>query len=196
MAVITFASSPFMSRGEPRELNFGLDQRPALGGPATRITRGGTRFACDFSFPPMAPDTSRPFIARLLQARENGARVTWPLMGVSQGSPGSPVVNGSGATGTSLPVRSANPGYQVKEGYWLNVVKSGVYYLHTCTANTILAAGTGTIPVWPPLRTSLSDGDTVVIDEPLFEGMLTSPVSWPMNTNKIVTLEFTLEEAA
>ena len=194
--MIVLPTTPGLRAGMPTLIDFGFLQRPSTGAAPTHIDRPGMRFACEFSLPPMLAETARPFVSRLIRAKSEGIRVPYPLSGVSQGAPGNPVVNGSGASGTSLPVRGATPGYQVKEGWWLNVVDGdGVHCLHNVAADVTLASGSGTISVWPPIRADLSDGDNVVLDAPKFEGELTSEVGWPLPHRKVVTLSFTVEEA-
>ena len=193
--MIVLPTSPAIAQAMPHEIDFGFIQRPSTGAGATKIDRPGLRLGAEFSLPSMPADAARIFVNRLLRAKSEGLRVPWPLMDISQGAPGNPVVNGSGASGTSLPVRGATPGYQVKEGWWLNVVDgAGVYYLHGVAADVTLASGSGTITVWPPLRADLSDGDNVVLDAPKMEGLVTSETKWPVTTDHNVALSFTLEE--
>lgn len=194
--MITLPTSPAPRSARPVLIDFGLVQRPATGAPATYIDRPGLRMAVEFGLPPMAAETARPFISRLMRAKSDGIRVPFPLLGVSQGSPGSPIVNGA-AAGTNLPVIGATSGFQVKEGWWLNVIDDdGVYYLHNVAADVTLTGGAGTISVWPPLRAALGGGETVVLNAPKIEGLVTSPIEWPLAVEKIVQLNFTVEESA
>lgn len=195
---IILPSTPGMRRGSPRYIDTGIEQRTPTGAVITRIDRGGSHWACDFELPPMMPDVARVFGARLARAKAEGIRVPWLLMGVSQGSPGLTVVNGSGASGTSLPVRSGTASYQAKEGFWLNVVDSdGVHYLHQVQADvTLNGSGAGTLSVWPPLRATLADGNLIVLDAPKIEGLVTSTLEYEQPVTKRVVLGFSVEEAA
>lgn len=193
--MITLPASPAVQHVNEDELDFGLFQRPGLGAPATRVDRLGNRITAELQLPPMPADEARVFAVRIKQGKSEGLRVPWPLMGIDQGNPGSPVVNGSGAGGTSLPVRGVTPGYTFKEGWWLNAVDSaGAFFLHQAKATTVFAGGTGTLSVWPPLRADLSDGNLLVMDEPMIEGWVTSHSPFPRPTDHNVTLSFTLEE--
>lgn len=195
--MIILPSSPGVRTVTPRLIDAGLVQRPGRGGgPATRIDLPGSRYAADVVYPKMDADTARVFISRLLRAKSQGLRMPYPLSGVSQGSPGNPTVNGSGAGGTSLPVTGATAGYQVKEGYWVTVVDGdGTHFLHNVSATVTLAGGAGTISVWPPLRGSFPNGSLVLLAEPKIEGIVTSDINWPLPHTKTVTLEFSIEEA-
>jgi hypothetical protein len=194
--MITLPGTPVQRSEMPREVDPGFAQR-SVGGALTRIDRPGLKFACEFTLPPMKPETARVFIPRLLRAKSEGIRLPWALMGVSQGSPGSPEVAAGGTSvGTNLSVQSATPNYLVKEGYWLNVVDSdGVHFLHTVTADVTLAFGAGDISIWPPLRADLVAGNLVVLDVPQFEGLVTSEITWPKPHTRIVQLGFEVEEA-
>jgi len=184
--------------GKPSLLDFGFFQKPSTGGAVTRIDRAGMRHKVEFTFPPTPADTARVFISRIERAKSEGLRIPFLLAGVDQGSPGTPAVNGSGAAGTSLPVKSLTSGYVAREGYWLSVVDSaGVYYLHQVTAEaTASGGGTATLSIWPPLRAPLADGNSVILDEPLVEGIVTGDFSWPQPVDGLIEFGFTLEEAA
>ncbi len=195
--MIILPSTPGMRRGAPRFVDAGITQRSPTQATMTRIDRGGAHWACEFELPPMLPDVARPFGIRLARAMSEGIRLPWLLMDVSQGSPGGTVVSGSGASGTSLPVRSGTAGYQAREGFWLNVVDSdGVHYLHQVQADaTLNGSGAGTLSVWPPLRASLVDGNLIVLDTPKIEGLVTSPHEYEQPVTKRVVHAFTVEEA-
>lgn len=196
--MIELPASPAPRDVSPRLLSFDLTLRPATGAAVTLIARPGSRFAADFAFPPMMPDAARVFVARLLKAKSEGLRMPFPLLGVSQGIPGTPVVDGAGQAGTSLAVRGLNPGYVAKEGWWLSIEDAdGQHYLHVVTAPAT-ADGTGdaTLSIHPPLRSPFADGDTVHLAKPMIEGLVTSDVQWPLPVNRRVELSFTIEEAA
>jgi hypothetical protein len=147
----------------------------------------------------MSPATARLFQARLARAKAEGLRMPWPLLGVPQGAPGAPVVNGSGAAGTGLPLRGLSRGYRVLEGYWLNVTDAGgQIYLHQASARADAAGdGTATLGVWPPLRSVLADGSAVQLAKPEIMGLVTSDVGWELPVNRLISgLTFTVEESA
>ena len=182
----------------PRLIDFSTTQRSAGGGVTEVILRPGTRWAADFSFPPMRPDLRRVFTARLVRAKAEGLRLAWPLGQVRQGNPGTPVVDGTGAMGTALPLRGLNPGYAAKEGYWLSLTDGdGLSYLHQVQALAVADnAGEATLAVWPPLRGEFADGDAVNLVAPVLEGILTGDMGWELPLGDRVPLSFTLEERA
>lgn len=196
--MIVLPTTPKPAMVQPRVLDFGIVQRPQTGAPATYIERGGTRFAADITYPPMDADTARVFVSRLLRGKAQGIRLGFPLSGVSQGTPGAPTVNGTGALGTSLPIKGLTPGYQLLEGYWLNVTDSaGTVYLHNVAETTTAAAGgTVTAEVWPPLRGTFINGNVITLDAPVIEGIVPDPPAWPLPAEWLVTLSFTVEEMA
>lgn len=194
--MIELPASPAPSSVEPSLIDFGFVQRPGSGAAALRIDRGGNRHAFEVTFPPMEPATARVFLSRLQQAKSAGLRLPLPLLGVDQGAPGSPAVNGTDSAGTVLKLDGLRPGYVVKEGFWLTLVSGGAAYLHMATA-LVVADGSGlaTLSVEPPLRVFPADGDTVELAAPYVEGIVTSELSWPMPTSHLISLGFTLEEA-
>ena len=196
--MIVLPESPAPNGAVPELIDFGMLLRPATGAATTRIDRAGSRFKVDFTFPPMKPDAARIFVSRLIAAKSEGLRIAFPLLGVSQGFPGVPVVNGSGASGTSLPLTGLTPGWVAKEGYWLTAIDAdGVHYLHNIRAVVVTdGSGLATLTIAPALRAPLVNGDTVLLSEPLVEGFVTSVVSWELPANRLVTVAFTLEEAA
>ena len=180
-------------------LDYGMVLRPASGAPALRVNRGGSRYSVQVTMPAMKADVARQFLSRLQSAKREGLRIPYPLLGVSQGSPGSPVVNGTDSAGTTLKLRGLTVGYTVKEGYWLSVTNaSGVSFLHNVRATVVVAAGgTVNLTVEPPLRSVFLDGAVVRLAAPVVEGIVTSDVSWSLPSDGIVSgLAFTIEEAA
>jgi hypothetical protein len=197
--MIVLPDDPGPSTAHPVLIDFGFVQRPATGAALSRVDRPGSRFRIDFAFPPMPADVARVVVSRLIAARSEGLRIELPLMGVSQGAPGAPVVDGAGAAGSSLPLRGLTPGYQIKEGFWLTAIDAaGVHYLHNVRATTAAdASGEALLTIAPILRAPLADGDAVLLAKVLVEGVVTEDVAWDMTPGEIVTgLGFTLEEAA
>lgn len=197
--MIELPNTPGPNAVEPELIDYGFNQKPATGAGALRVDRPGSRFRLEVSFPVMRADTARVFISRLIAAKSEGLRMPYPLLGVNQGNPGSPVVDGSGALGSTLPVRGMTPGYQIKEGFWLTVIDAdGVYYLHNVRANTFAdASGEATLTIKPILRAPLVDGDTILLGKPMVEGVIEELSSFPLGLADLVDgLSFTLEEQA
>ena len=196
--MITLPATPAPNGAQPQLLDFGMVLRPATGAPAQYFTRPGSRFQVEFSFPPMEPDIARTFVSKLLFGKRDGLRIPFPLMGVSQGNPGAPLVNGATSAGTSLLIKGLTANHLIKEGWWLTVIDSlGFHYLHNIRADvTASAGGLATVTIEPPLRTVLADNNTVLLAVPLVEGIVTSVATWPMPVNRRIDLSFTLEESA
>lgn len=179
-------------------IDFGLTLRPSSGAAVTRIARKGSRFRLTVTYPPMKPEDSRVFVARLLRAKGEGLRIPFPLIHGPQGSPGSPVVDGA-PTGNALPLRGLTPGYPAKEGYMLSIEDGeGQHYLHTVAApGRADASGKLTLSIEPELRVPFEDGDTVHLAVPMVEGFVDGEAwGWTIPVNKLVAIEFPLEEAA
>jgi hypothetical protein len=195
---LSLPRSPAPYNAVPSLLNFGLKLRPATGGKVLKIERPGSRYRADISYRPMEADQARVFISRLLEIERSGnLLLPYPLAGVSQGSPGAPVIDGANQAGTTLTLRACRPNYRFKEGYWLSLVTAGQHYLYNCRSNAIASPeGEVALAIEPPLRKPPADGDKVLVAEPMIEGFLDGVFSWPIDDGLLVSIGFTIEEAA
>ncbi|MBB4857202.1 hypothetical protein HNO88_000509 [Novosphingobium chloroacetimidivorans] len=197
---ITLPAHPAPNDVNPTILDFGVTLRPATGGPVLKVGRPGSRLRIAVSYPPMEPPVASRFISRLLEAKRTGHLIIkFPLLGLNQGSPGAPVIDGAGQAGTTLTLRGLTPNYRVKEGYWLSIIDaSGQHYVHN--ARTTIAAGAdGTVSfqIEPPLRKPFADGATVLLAQPMIEGFIDGGEwSWSTDTAHHTGLSFVLEEAS
>lgn len=198
MAVIELPESPAPNGVSVDLLDYGITIRPSTGAGVTRVNRKGSRFRLTVSLPPMKPEVAEIFVARLLAAKSQGVRIPFPLLR-SQGSPGSPVVDGAGQSGTSLVVCGFTPGYAAKEGYKLSIEDaSGQHYLHSLAAAVRAdALGDATLTITPELRVPFADGDAIHLAKPMVEGFVDGDAwGWQIPVNRLIALEFILEEAA
>lgn len=196
--MIVLPDDPAPNGAEPYGVDFGFWLTPASGAEELRVARMGGRFGCKFTFPPMRADKARVFVSDLLGAHFGDTlKIDYPLLDVSQGSPGSPVVDGAGQAGTSLALRALTPGYAVKKGFWLTIVdENGRGYLHNVRAAVRAdASGETTLTIAPMLRWPFLDGATVLLARPTIEGKVPAE-PWQLPVNKLVQVGFTLEEVA
>ena len=178
-------------------MDFGGVQKPPSGGPLQRVNRL-SRFRALASLPPMPNQgLGRVVVSRLLRAKTEGLRMEIPLCGVDQGSPGSPRIKGGGQTGLVIDVDGFRPGYGVSEGFWLNIVTGGQYYLYNAAAPTTAnGSGEATIALTSPIRTSPADNDAVILDRPMIEGAVVGDeFGWSISLAHHVSLSFEIEEA-
>lgn len=177
-------------------LDYGSIQR---GASSLRVDRAGSRWRLEISFPPMQPDTSRKFLARLQRAKREGIEIVLPLLGVSQGIPGAPVVDGAGQAGTAIALRGLTPGYVAKEGFWLTISEAdGTAYLHSVAETAVAdSAGNMTVEIEPPLRAPFADGDAVELARPFVQGFVDGDsLAWEVPLNRLIAPSFVLEEYA
>lgn len=180
-------------------LDYGGVLRPALGGAALRLDRAGSRFRAEVSYPPMKAATARVFVSRLLDAKSEGLRIEFPLLGINQGIPGAPVVDGAGQSGKTLAVRGLTAGYAFKEGYWLSIEDAaGQHYLHNCRSNAVAdGSGDAEISITPALRVPFADGDSIHLAKPMIEGLVDGEEwSWQIPVERLIALVVPIEEAA
>lgn len=161
------------------------------------IPRKGGRYTVSFTFGPYVPEEGRVMIARLIAGKQGGVRVKLPLL-EDQGSPGTPLINGAVTIGRTIAVDGLTPGYVIKEGYWLSLVKAGQHYLHSVgTGATANGLGQATIELNELLRTDFPDNTVVNLAQPQVEGLLTGEEwGYSVDANRVVPIEFTLKERA
>lgn len=192
---VELPATPKPNSANPTLIDYGGIMRPASGAAAQRIDRAGSRFRIEVGFPPMPADTGRVFLSRLVKAKRDGIKIEYPLIGVSQGSPGSPVVNGAGQSGTTLNVRGLSAGYQVKEGYWLSISNGSRSYLHVVTAAATASGGAMAISIAPALRYPFADGAAVNLSAPVIDGFVVGEDwSWELDINNHMGLSVSIEE--
>lgn len=193
--MIVLPSLPRPNRMVVETLDFGFTQR---GASSLRVERPGGRFRLSFSWPSeiMRPPVSSQFTAKLKRAKRQGVQID-VLPPFPQGAPGSPVVDGSGQSGTSINVRGLTPGYTAREDYWLTIVESnGTAYLHS-VFQTVRAGsgGNATLQIEPPLRAPFADGDRVELARPFIQGeLLGENFSYGFEELKSVALSIVIEE--
>lgn len=158
------------------------------------IPRKGGRYTVAFTFGPYTPENGRVMVSRLIAGKQGGVRVKLPLLH-SQGSPGTPLLNGAVTTGRTIAIDGLIPGYVIQEGFWLSLVKSGQHFLHSvgvgATAN---GSGQATIELNELLRDSFADNTVVNLAEPQVEGLLPGDWSWGVDVNRVFPIEFSLKE--
>lgn len=182
----------------PALIDFGGVQRPPLGGSLLRVNRLGNRYRVSVGLPPMPnAEVGRVVVSRLIRAKTEGLRIEWQLVGVDQGSPGSPLVKGAGQTGSSIECDGFRPGYGVSEGYWFSLETDGQHYLYNASAPTQAdASGELTLQFAPPLRKPPADNDAIHMQKPMIQGLVIGDeLAWEYSLAHHVGIQFEIEEA-
>lgn len=181
----------------PRFLDWGGLMQPVLGGQGQRLDRLGSRHAIDVTVPPMAiePD-GRLWISRLKRGKTEGVRMEFPQVDFPIGLPGSPLVDGAVAGGTTIPAKGFAASYAIREGQWFSVVHGGNRYLHSiAAAATAGGGGAASLTIHPMLRTPLSNNDVLEFAIPYIEGELEGDeFAWTLEMARTVGLSFTIKE--
>lgn len=196
--MITLPSVPAPNDAQPQMIDFGANLRGALGSATVRVDRPGNRFRAAISYPLMTPAQARVFVSRLLRAKATFLRLPWPLLGISQGAPGAPVVNGAGQAGTAIALRGLAPGYTFQEGFWISLLGGGRHHLHNVTnAVTASAGGLATVSIVPALRFPFPDGAVANVAQPMIDGFVDGhSTDWAIRVDRMVQIGFALEEIA
>lgn len=157
----------------PLVLDFGGNLVPATGGEEQRINRLGNRSALQVTTDCETEAEARVLSHRLLQARTEGAKMLWPQWVMDVGIPGSPLVDGAVAGGTTLPLKGVTPNYAFRIGQPLSILINGQLYLHFVDEQVIAdGSGDAEVVVSPPLRKPLAGDEPVEVARPLIEGSL------------------------
>jgi hypothetical protein len=166
---------------KPRLIDFGGPLKPPLGGAVQTILRLGTRHAIDITIPLMRSEPDgREWSAFLRMGKIYGVRARYRQDGLGVGSPGAPLVDGAGQYGTTIALKGFTPGYAIRLGQAVSLVVGGRNYLYFAAAGAV-AGSDGRMPlsIFPMLRKSPADGDTVEVARPLIEGSLAgNEVAW------------------
>lgn len=127
------------------------------------VQHEGTWFEIEIQLPPMTRAQAEDFVGFLLAMR--GQRGTFTLGdpdgGTPQGSvPGTPLVNGASQTGTSLVTDGWTAGQSniLKRGDWIQL---GSYAYKITQDASSDGGGNATLEIFPALRSSPSDNDSI-----------------------------------
>lgn len=196
---ILLPSSPGIRAAVPSLIDYGGLLKAGLGGPTQRLNRLGSRHALKISLPPMPSEPDgRLWASALRRAMQDGALYPFPQDRFSVGSPGAPLVNGAGQTGSTLVMDGFTPSYAARAGQFFSIIHNGRRYLHSATADTS-ANGSGQIslPIFPMLRISPADNAVCEFAAPMIEGWLDSGhFDWNLLLEPYVQIpDFTITEA-
>ena len=192
---VTLPTSPAPRSITPRLITARAELRSAFGGSVQRINRLGSRWAFDVELPPMTHAAALDWVDLLTEA--DTAILNLPEPGITIGSPGTPLVNGSSQTGSSLVTDGWTNGYVIPKGKWFSVSVSSLLYLYQTTAAvTASGAGAATLTVRPMLRASPADNAALNVNPATVEGFVSVPDgAFGISVNRLVEgLTFTLEE--
>jgi hypothetical protein len=181
--------------GTPSFIDAGFTQRGITS--IRRIGRKGSRYRLSCTYGPFHPEHARVMVQRLISGKQEGVRVEFPLLH-HQGSPGVPRLNGAVITGTTIVLDGLTPGYFCKEGFWLSLVKDGQHYLHSVkTGGMANGSGQLSITLGEMLRTDFADNTVVNLAKPMIEGIVQGEEwQWQMAVDRVIPIEFTIEEVA
>lgn len=198
MAVIAFPTTPGPRDVVPRLLDFGAEQKPALGGATTRVERIGSRFAIDVTMPPLASGTDgRLWAARLMRGKMSGqVSFLWPQPSLPVvGNAAGTVFAAAAAGATSVVCGGASATQGFVEGQFVSFTHGGRRYLHAIAADAVAVAGQVTLSIVPRLRVPLAVADVVTFLNPVIEGRLVGEeTGWTVEVAHLHGLTFTVEE--
>lgn len=195
--MIDLPSHPAPAAAQPALIDFGGFLSPALGGPIQRIERMGNRFRISVTMPPMpSAKLGRSWVRALIQGKQEGARMAFPMMGFEPGFPGNVLVNGASQSGRTLVVDGTTPNYVFREGQFFSIVTNGKHHLHMVTAEVIAnASGQATLPIEPMLRVPPANNDVCHFANPMIEGFIIGDEqAWSMGLGNFISLGFDLVE--
>lgn len=181
----------------PRLVDAGIWNKGALGGPYARTNRPGNRWGVRITLPPVWTDLEgQALLADLVKAKGEGLTFKWPQGAFTSAPVGSPVVDGAGVEGTSLPLTGLTPNTVIRKGQFFSITHDGASYLHQSTTEVIAdASGELTLVIQPELRVILDDADACEFAQPIIEGVILGEAwEWQMRIDKFAEFSFDLVE--
>lgn len=169
------------------------------------IRHQGQWWEADITMPPMSREEAEDFIAFALQldGRLGTFTMTPPDAATPRGSasvtPGTPLVNGASQTGAELAIDGAPvsaTGY-LRAGDYIQLGAGQTSRLHKVTVDADTdGSGQVTLDIWPSLRTSPADDETVVVINAAGLFRLAQPdYSWTVDVANFYGMAFTAIEA-
>jgi hypothetical protein len=185
---------------EPGMPDFGVLQKPVLGGKINKVDRLGGGHTLSYTVPPkmMEPD-GRRLVARCQMAKRYGVVLEVPQVEFDVGAPGfDTMVAVPAAGGRYVQITGATPRYAVRMGQAFNITRNGHRYLYFAFSQVILdEAGAGIIELTAPLRTKLVGSEPVRLVKPVIEGWIEGDnFNWPIDMQRTTGLTFDVVERA
>lgn len=123
---------------------------------------------CSISMPPMQHADAQAWAAFFMQCRgmANTFQFGDPLAVAPRGTgSGTPVVNGAGQSGFSLATKgwTASASGVLLPGDWIQIGTSPARIYRVLSGVTSDGSGNATISIWPQLRESPNDGQTIIL---------------------------------
>lgn len=177
-------------------LDWGGSLIPIGPGEELRFNRNGSRHIAEYLVDFDDDEEARQFHQKLKRAKSAGAIAPFPQIGLIVGQPGSPLVNGAHAGGTSLALKSLMPHYVIREGQYLSITVSGRRYLYSVDAMVKAnSSGNATVTITPGLRTTLAGNEAVELARVQIEGALIGEqTQWQIAVNGHEPFAFGIRE--
>ncbi|MEZ7273908.1 hypothetical protein NYF14_10605 [Sphingobium sp. 10 DY56-G10] len=196
--MIVWSSIGAVAAATPTFIDNGGTIRGATNAAGLRVNRLGSHYRAAITIGIGSANARAALISDLIRAKQEGLRLPYPLMGVDQGAPGSPVMDGANQAGRVINLRGLTPGYVAAKGYWLSIVAAtGQHYLHNVhVAGTVGGDGKVAITLAEHLRELFADGATVKLATPVIEGEISgNEQSWELRRgDRVEGIGFTIEE--
>lgn len=197
MTSVVLPTSPGFVSMTHRLITTRTENRPAIGTSESRFARMGSRHAFDFETEPLTPEEAMDW--SIIETEAGTCVVTIPQIEFDTGTPGVPLVDGAGQSGSTVNLKGLTPQYVVRRGQWLNITTGGLIYLYRAATETIAdASGDMALTLQTLLRVPHGDNDPVELAEPQIEGFVTLPEdAWSISgTERFYQLSFTIKERA
>lgn len=193
---IVLPNCPPIREQTMRLVTYASIQNPTLGGPETRVTRLGDRWAGEFvTYVAPYADEGRKYLARLVRGLSDTVVVSIKEPGMDSSGYGTPLINAS-TVGSSLSIKGLTEGKTIPEGKFLSVIQQGQRFLYQVTADvTVPTGGVATVPIYPMIRAAPSIDDVVELADPKMEGFLNgNEQGWHVALSKRVGFQFSITE--
>jgi len=162
----------------------------------------GQRWEAEVQLPPMKRDDAETWLAWLLSM--NGRSGTFLMGDPNAANPrgalgGSPLVNGSGQTGSSVTIDGCTPSVSgwLKAGDYIQLGSTSTATLHKVLQDVDTnISGQATLDIWPSIRTAHADDSIVVTSNAVGRFRLNSgEQDWSVNSASVYGITFAAVEA-
>jgi hypothetical protein len=171
-------------------------QRSGTGGAISPLNRAGDHWAVEVNVRALETLCGRALLADIVRGVGERVRVPITQPGIDVGPVGSPVVDGDGADGSSLPLTGLTANLIIRKGYFLTVETAAGATAHIVTETVVVGADTKAgVSIWPMLWLEPADGDRVEMVDPYLEGLIIdSGTQGVAGLPAVLTESFVVEE--
>lgn len=191
---LTLPTTPELTMFRPELVYSRNELVPEFGGPMQRRNRMGARYRAQCRVAPQYYEDAMDWADIDDETDTCVLEIVQPNIDTSK--IGNGLINGSGISGSTLPVDGLVPNGYIRKNQWLSIVTDGQRYCYRAKSDVVVASnGAVDIPLRTMMRVPHADGDLVELVAPKIEGFVTvDPECWEPDEHQMINLSFTITE--